>query len=279
MVPAPSWCGTTRGKATGRPRQPLRPLVSDGLTAETAIFTRTSPGPGSGAGISPKIRTSRAGPVFSYQQAFIHRAYAMPGRAPISRRPIRCGRMTSDGIANPQKGSERMTAAVRAMRIKAKGGAGSVVGRLDAEVDAFVRRTRFFREPMTRGRATMFVLQHRRNTRHRNSVLKLRVATNCPDWDIRLRIIAACAEEIIADHEHGDGRPHWAILEELGLKIGLKRDAIRNARLLASTQMAWLASDALVSHHPGLWRRPPAEARLVRLRAPALGRSLRPRQR
>ena len=145
-----------------------------------------------------------------------------------------------------------MTAAVRAMRLKAKGGAGSVVARLDAEVDAFVRRARFFREPMTRGRATMFVFQLRQNTRHRNSVLKLRVATNCPDWDIRLRIIGACAEEIIADHEHGGGRPHWAILEELGLKIGLKRDAIRNARLLASTQMAWLAWDALMSNRPWL---------------------------
>jgi len=123
-----------------------------------------------------------------------------------------------------------------------------VVGWLDAEVNDFVRRTRFFHEPMTRGRATMFVLQHRQNTRHRNSVLKLRVATNCPDWDIRLRIIGACSEEIIADHEHGGGRPHWGILEELGTKIGLKLDAVRGARLLASTQMAWLAWEALMSN-------------------------------
>lgn len=145
-----------------------------------------------------------------------------------------------------------MTATVRALKSKTSRGAGSVIARLDAEVDAFVRRTRFFHEAMTRGRAVMFVFQHRQNTRHRNSVLKLRVATNCPDWDIRLRIIGACAEEIIADHEHGGGRPHWAILEELGLKIGLKRDDIRNARLLASTQMAWLAWDALMSNRPWL---------------------------
>jgi pyrroloquinoline quinone (PQQ) biosynthesis protein C len=94
----------------------------------------------------------------------------------------------------------------------------------------------------------MFVLQHRQNTRQRNSVLKLRVATNCPDWETRLRIIGACSEEIIADHEHGGGRPHWAILEELGTRIGLERKAIRGARLLASTQLCWLAWEALMSN-------------------------------
>ena len=129
---------------------------------------------------------------------------------------------------------------------------GGVVARLDREVDAFVRRTGFFREPLTKGRARMFVLQHRQNTRQRNSVLKLRVATNCPDWDIRMRIIQACSEEVIADHEHGGGRPHWAILEELGTKIGLKREAIRGARLLASTQLCWLAWEALMSNRPWL---------------------------
>ena len=127
-----------------------------------------------------------------------------------------------------------------------------MVARLDQAVDDFVRRCRFFHEPMTRGRATMFVLQHRQNTRYRNSVLKLRVATNCPDWELRMRIIGACTEEVIADHKHGGGRPHWAILEDLGLKIGLKRDAIRSAKLLASTQMAWLAWEALMSNRPWL---------------------------
>lgn len=124
----------------------------------------------------------------------------------------------------------------------------SVVARLDVVVDEYMRRTRFFHEPITRGRAQMFVLQHRQNTRFRNSVLKLRVATNCPDWDIRLRIIGAASEEVIADHEHGGGRPHWAILEELGTKIGMKRKDIQNARLLASTQLAWLAWEALMSN-------------------------------
>jgi pyrroloquinoline quinone (PQQ) biosynthesis protein C len=130
--------------------------------------------------------------------------------------------------------------------------ANSVVARLDQAVDDFVRRCRFFHEPMTRGRAKMFVLQHRQNTRYRNSVLKLRVATNCPDWELRMRIIGACSEEVIADHAHGGGRPHWAILEDLGLKIGLKRDAIRSAKLLASTQMAWLAWESLMSNRPWL---------------------------
>jgi len=131
-----------------------------------------------------------------------------------------------------------------------KGGdrTASVVERLDQVVEEFVRRTRYFHEPMTRGRATMFVLQHRHNTRQRNSVLKLRVATNCPDWDIRLRIIGACSEEIIADHEHGGGRPHWAILEELGTKIGLSRQTMESAPLLVSTQLAWLAWEALMSN-------------------------------
>ena len=124
----------------------------------------------------------------------------------------------------------------------------AVIARLDHEVDSFVRRTRFFHEPLTKGRARMFVLQHRQNTRQRNSVLKLRVATNCPDWDIRLRIIKACSEEVIADHEHGGGQPHWAILEELGTKIGLKRAEIRGARRLASTQLCWFAWDGLMSN-------------------------------
>jgi pyrroloquinoline quinone (PQQ) biosynthesis protein C len=124
----------------------------------------------------------------------------------------------------------------------------AVVAKLDAEVDDFVRRTRFFHEKMTRGRAAMFVLQHRQNTRQRNSVLKLRVATNTPDWEIRMRIIGACSEEIIADHEHGGGRPHWAILEALGMRIGLKRRAIQGARLLASTQLSWLSWEALMSN-------------------------------
>ena len=129
----------------------------------------------------------------------------------------------------------------------AKQSASAVVQGLDAVVEDFIRRTRYFHEPMTRGRAIMFVLQHRQNTRQRNSVLKLRVATNCPDWDIRLRIIGACSEEIIADHEHGGGRPHWGILEELGRKVGLTTEQMRQAPLLASTQLCWLAWEALMS--------------------------------
>ncbi len=128
----------------------------------------------------------------------------------------------------------------------------AVIRRLDAEVDDYVRRTRFLHEKLTRGRAAMFVLQHRQNTRQRNSVLKLRVATNCPDWDVRMRIIGACSEEIIADHEHGGGRPHWAILEALGMRIGLKRAAMTKAKLLVSTQMCWLAWEALMSNRPWL---------------------------
>ena len=124
----------------------------------------------------------------------------------------------------------------------------SVLSRLDAEVDSFVRRARYFNEPMTRARARMFVLQHRLNTRQRNSVLKLRVAANCPDWDTRLSIIAACTQEIVADHEHGHGKAHWQILEELGTHIGLKLAEIRAAKPLPSTQLAWAAWEGLMGN-------------------------------
>jgi pyrroloquinoline quinone (PQQ) biosynthesis protein C len=124
----------------------------------------------------------------------------------------------------------------------------SVVARLDQVVDDFCLRTRFFREPMTRGRAKMFVMQHRLNTRQRNSVLKLKVATNCPDWDTRLRIIGACSEEVIADHAHGGGRAHWEILEVLGMHIGMKRSDIRAAKPLPSTQIAWAAWEGLMAN-------------------------------
>ncbi len=123
-----------------------------------------------------------------------------------------------------------------------------VLERLDQTVDAFCRRTRYFSEPLTPARARMFVKQHRLNSRHRNSVLKLRVATNCPDWDTRIAIIAACAQEVIADHEHGGGKPHWQILEELGTRIGLAADTIRSAEPLATTALAWAAWDGLMSN-------------------------------
>lgn len=123
-----------------------------------------------------------------------------------------------------------------------------VVRRLDEVVDDFCRRARFFREPLTLGRARTFVAQHRLNSRYRNSVLKLRVATNCPDWDTRLAIIEACSQEIIADREHGGGRPHWQVLEELGTHIGMSLDAIRAARPLRTTRLAWLAWEALMTN-------------------------------
>lgn len=126
-------------------------------------------------------------------------------------------------------------------------GKKSVIARMDRVVNDFVARCRYFHEPMTRGRARMFVLQHRLNTRQRNSVLKLKVATNCTDWDTRIRIIQACSEEVIADHKHGGGRPHWRILEDLGVRIGIKRRAIQQAQPLPSTQLAWAAWEGLMA--------------------------------
>ncbi len=131
---------------------------------------------------------------------------------------------------------------------KAKSKSGGVIERMDAVVNDFCLRTRFFNEPMTRGRAMMFAMQHRLNTRQRNSVLKLKVATNCPDWDIRIGILRACAQEVIADHEHGGGRAHWEVLEALGQRIGLKKSQLRNAQPLPSTQLAWSAWEGLMAN-------------------------------
>ena len=124
----------------------------------------------------------------------------------------------------------------------------NVVARMDKVVNDFVARCRWFHEPMTKGRARMFAIQHRLNTRQRNSVLKLKVATNCTDWDTRIRIIQACSEEVIADHEHGGGRPHWQILEDLGVRIGIKRRVLQRAAPLASTELAWAAWEGLMAN-------------------------------
>lgn len=123
-----------------------------------------------------------------------------------------------------------------------------VIERLDQVVDDFSRRNRIYNEETNIGRARMFVMQHRQNTRHRNSVLKLRVATNCPEWDIKLDIIHACSQEIIADNEYGGGRPHWEIVEDLGVALGMDREEIRAAPLLPSTRLSWLAWEALMSN-------------------------------
>ena len=124
----------------------------------------------------------------------------------------------------------------------------SVIARMDRVLDGFVARCRYFHQPLTVGRARIFAMQHRLNTRQRNSVLKLKVAANCTDWDTRMRILRACSEEVIADHEHGGGRPHWQILEDLGVRIGLKRSALQRAAPLPSTQLAWAAWEGLMGN-------------------------------
>src|SRR5262249_32855623 len=125
---------------------------------------------------------------------------------------------------------------------------GTVLQRLDRVVDEFCRRVSYFHEPMTPRRARSFVCQHRLKTRQRNSILKLRVATNCTDWETRLAIIRACAEEAIADQAHGHGKAHWQILEELGTHIGLPLEEIRAAEPLPSTEIAWVAWEGLMSN-------------------------------
>jgi pyrroloquinoline quinone (PQQ) biosynthesis protein C len=125
----------------------------------------------------------------------------------------------------------------------------AIVARLDAEVEDFAKRGKMFQPGIwTKGRCRAFVYQHRLNTRQRNSVLKLKVATNCPIWDIKLDIIHACAQEIIADDEFGGGQPHWEILEDLGVKLGMDRADIKNATPTASTQLCWDAWSGLMSN-------------------------------
>jgi len=124
----------------------------------------------------------------------------------------------------------------------------AVLKRMDEIVDAFCKCNRFQTEPLTRGRARTFVRQHRMNTRRRNSVLKLKVATNIPDWDMKLKVIKACSQEIIADNEFGHGKPHWQILTEMGLAIGMTREDIENATPIPTTEIAWAAWEGLMAN-------------------------------
>ncbi|MFM2130527.1 MAG: hypothetical protein RL477_2073 [Pseudomonadota bacterium] len=127
---------------------------------------------------------------------------------------------------------------------KAKG----FIRELDGILDDFLNRVDFVHSGFNPGRARMFAMQHRLNTRHRNSVLKLKVATNTPDWDVRLRILGACYEELVKDEEFGGGKPHWLLLEEAGMAIGMKRAEIRAARPLPTTQLAWNAWMGLMAN-------------------------------
>jgi hypothetical protein len=70
----------------------------------------------------------------------------------------------------------------------------SVLRRMDEVVDVYCKGNRYQQEELTPGRARTFIRQHRLNTRQRNSVLKLRVATNCPDFDTRLKVLKACSQ-------------------------------------------------------------------------------------
>lgn len=128
-----------------------------------------------------------------------------------------------------------------------------VITQLDQLVNEYALRNRYYYEPVTVQRAMMFVKQHRMNTRIRNSVLKLAVATNCPDWDIRIKIIEACAQEIIADHEYGHGMAHFEILEQMGVAIGMDLEEIRSVEPLPTTRLSWSLAVALtVAIQPSL---------------------------
>lgn len=66
-------------------RELERVFQSEGFTPDAWTRTRNSPEPGFESGISPKVSTSRAGPLRSYQIAFMaasrrSRSGARPGR-------------------------------------------------------------------------------------------------------------------------------------------------------------------------------------------------------
>jgi pyrroloquinoline quinone (PQQ) biosynthesis protein C len=63
-----------------------------------------------------------------------------------------------------------------------------------------------------------------------------------------LSIIQACTQEIIADYEHGGGKAHWQILEELGTHIGMTLEETRGATPIGSTQLAWAAWEGLMAN-------------------------------
>src|SRR6202012_2585107 len=80
--PAPSLFGITRSNSIAA-YEPARRPTSAGLTPDACRRTSTSPGPATGVGMSPKFSTSEAGPVRSYQTAFMH-AVPASHRAGIS---------------------------------------------------------------------------------------------------------------------------------------------------------------------------------------------------
>ena len=125
----------------------------------------------------------------------------------------------------------------------------SILERLDSEVERFVSDCAIFPEDAwTPNRCKAWVMQHRLNSRYRNSVLKLKTATNCPIWDIKLDIIHACSQEIVADDEFGGGEPHWKILEDLGVRIGMDRSEIVDEQPTNTTQMCWDAWGGLMAN-------------------------------
>jgi hypothetical protein len=124
-----------------------------------------------------------------------------------------------------------------------------VIARLDAVVDDFNRRCRFFNTPLTREPARRCSCGSTASTRgSATASTNLRWRRTAPIWEIRMRIIGASAQELIADNEFGDGKAHWEILEDLGVAIGMNRDEIRAATPLPSTQLCWLAWETLTKN-------------------------------
>lgn len=98
--------------------------------------------------------------------------------------------------------------------------AGKTLGEtLDEMAREFLRTSRYLNEPLTRERARVWLLQHDIRVKHFNSRFKPRVASKCPHWETRLRILRTCMEEVIEDP--GLGKPHTQLIKEVGQAIGI----------------------------------------------------------
>ena len=119
---------------------------------------------------------------------------------------------------------------------------------MDQILESNLEHIDYFNEDLTLGKAKMFVLQHRLNSRYRNSTLKLKVATNCPVYEIKIGILEACSEEILGDYKYFQGKPHWKVLEELGGVIGLGQKEIQEEKPLKTTKSAWMMFEGLMAN-------------------------------
>src|SRR6202163_518097 len=119
-MPAPSRWVITRVNPVARSLPARRP-TSAGLTPEASSRTRTSPGPATGVGMSPKVSTSGAAPVRSYQTAFISEHFH-------SQRARECAAIKQDVLARDKA---RLGAAEKRASLAEFLGVAEAAGRIE----------------------------------------------------------------------------------------------------------------------------------------------------